>query len=63
MNWLLILIVVGIFVTAGVMLVGVASMSQGGDFNKKHGNKFMQARIISQFVTLALIVLYLFLYT
>ncbi len=63
MNWLLILIVVGIFITAGIMLMGVASMSQGGDFNEKHGNKLMQARIISQFATLILIVLYLFLYT
>lgn len=62
MNWLLILIIIGIFITAGIMFVGVASMSKGGDFNKKHGNKLMQARIISQFATLALVLLYLFLY-
>ena len=63
MNWLLILIIIGIFITGGIMLMGVASMSQGGGFNEKHGNKLMQARIISQFATLILVVLYLFLYT
>lgn len=63
MNWLLVLIIIGIIITAGIMLIGVASMSQGGGFNKKHGNKLMQARIISQFVTLILVVLYLLLYT
>ncbi len=63
MNWLLILIIIGIFITGGIMLMGVASMSQGGDFNKKNGNKLMIARVISQFITLALVVLYLLFYT
>lgn len=63
MNWLMILIIIGVFITAGIMLMGLASMGQGGDFDKKHGNKFMQARVISQFTTLILVVLYLFLYT
>lgn len=63
MNWLLILIIMGIFMTGAIMILGVGAMSQGGDFNKKHGNKLMQARIVSQFVTLALVVLYLFYYT
>ncbi len=63
MNWLLVLIIIGIIITGGIMLVGVATMGQGGTFNKKHGNKLMQARIISQFTTLILVVLYLLLYT
>lgn len=63
MNWLLILIIIGIFITGGIMIMGVASMSQGGDFNKKNSNRLMQARIVSQFVTLALVVLYLYFYT
>ncbi|MBL4612816.1 MAG: HIG1 domain-containing protein [Emcibacter sp.] len=63
MNWLLILIVIGIIITGGIMITGVASMSQGGDFNKKNGNRLMQARIVSQFATLALVILYLYLYT
>lgn len=63
MNWLLVLIIIGVIFTGGVMILGVATMSQGGGFNKKNGNKLMQLRIASQFVTLALVVLYLYLYT
>ncbi len=63
MNWLLVLIMIGIFITGGIMLLGVGSMSRGGDFNREHGNKLMQARVIAQFITLVLVVLYLFLYT
>jgi len=57
------LIVLGIIITAAIMLMGVATMTRGKEFNKKHGNKLMQARILSQFVTLFLVVVYLFLYT
>tara|TARA_R110002073_G_scaffold196455_7_gene355634 strand:+ start:1653 stop:1844 length:192 start_codon:yes stop_codon:yes gene_type:complete len=63
MNWLLILIIIGVVFTGGVMILGVATMSQGGNFNKKYGNRMMQLRVASQFVTLALVVLYLYLYT
>ncbi len=63
MNWLLILIIIGIFITGGIMLLGVASMSQGEDRDKKRGNKLMRARVIAQFMTLVLVVLYLYLYT
>ena len=63
MNFLLIIIIIGIFITGSIMVMGVMAMSQGGDFNKRNGNKLMRARIISQFVTLALVVLYLYLYT
>ena len=62
MNWLLILIIIGIFITGGIMITGVAAMSKGGDFNRKNGNKLMQARVVAQFVTLAFVVLYLYLY-
>jgi len=63
MNWLLILIIIGIFITGAIMIMGVAAMSAGGEFNKKNGNKLMRARIMAQFVTLSLVVLYLYLYT
>lgn len=63
MNWLLILIIIGIIITGSIMILGVATMSMGGDFNKKHGNKLMQGRVLSQFITLILVVLYLLLYT
>jgi hypothetical protein len=31
-----------------VMLMGIVSMTKGGDFNKKYGNKLMQARVYLQ---------------
>jgi hypothetical protein len=38
-----------------VMGLGIFSMVKGGEFNKKYGNKIMQARVILQGVALALI--------
>jgi hypothetical protein len=37
---------------------GLASMSRGGDFNARWGNRLMRWRVISQGVALALIGLY-----
>lgn len=34
-------------------LVGVVAMARGGDFNKKYSNKLMRARILFQFLALA----------
>lgn len=63
MNWLMVLIVIGIIITGVIVIIGVATMGIGGEFNRKYGNKLMRARVISQFVTLALVVIYLLLYT
>ena len=43
--------------TLGVLITGVISMLRGGEFNRRYGNKLMQARVILQGVTLALLVL------
>ncbi len=40
-----------------VLGLGIFSMTKGGEFNKKHGNKLMQARVIIQGVALALLAL------
>ena len=39
------------------LALGILSMARGGDFNAKYGNLLMRARVISQFVALALMVL------
>ena len=39
------------------LVLGVLSMARGGEFNAKYGNKLMRARLITQFVALALMVL------
>ncbi|MBM3518143.1 MAG: twin transmembrane helix small protein [Alphaproteobacteria bacterium] len=53
-----VLIVIALAVTLGVLGVGVVSMLRGGEFNRRYGNKLMQARVASQGVTIALIVIY-----
>ncbi len=39
----------------GVLAMGLFSMARGGEFNRKYGNKFMQARVILQFGAIALL--------
>jgi len=51
-------IIIALFFTLGVLLVGVIGMAKGGEFNRKYGNKIMRLRVISQFVTLGLIALF-----
>mgnify|MGYP000961967213 FL=1 len=41
----------------GVLAVGIVSMIRGGDFNKKYGNKLMQARVILQGLALLMFAL------
>lgn len=41
----------------GVMVLGLFSMIKGGEFNKKYGNKLMQARVILQGLAVALLAL------
>jgi hypothetical protein len=43
-----------------VMVLGIVSMVKGGEFNKKYGNKIMQARVILQGAALGLIALAFF---
>lgn len=41
----------------GVMVVGIISMTKGGEFNKKYGNKLMQARVGLQGLALLMLAL------
>lgn len=40
-----------------VMVLGIVSMIKGGEFNKKYGNRLMQARVVLQGVALGLLAL------
>lgn len=55
---LIILIAMG--VTLAILLVGVFAMARGGEFNRKHSNRLMRLRVIAQFVTIMLILLFAF---
>ena len=43
--------------TAGALGVGLFAMVRGGEFNKKHGNKLMQLRVIFQGLALTMLAL------
>ena len=50
-------IIIAMLSVLAVMALGIFSMAKGGDFNKKYGNKIMQARVILQGIALGLIAL------
>ena len=53
----IIAIAVAMLAVLAVLGLGVFSMIKGGDFNKKHGNKLMQARVALQGLALGLLAL------
>ena len=53
-----ILIGISLVSVLGVLGVGVASMLRGGAFNRKYSNTLMRARVATQGVTVALLVLF-----
>ena len=48
MTMLTILLLIAMFATLGVLIVGLAGFFRGGEFNRKYGNKLMQARVALQ---------------
>jgi hypothetical protein len=52
------LIVLFMLATLGVLAVGLGGFFQGGEFNRRHGNRLMRARVVLQGVTLLLLALY-----
>ena len=44
----------------GILLFGVGTFGRGGEFNRKHANRIMRARVLAQFVAVLLILLYVF---
>lgn len=50
---------VTLFAVVAVLLAGVFGMAQGGEFNRKYGNKLMRARVGLQALAIILILLWL----
>lgn len=57
MTMLSVIIVIGMLATAGVLISGIVSMAQGGEFDQRHGHQLMFARVGLQGVTLLLLFL------
>lgn len=48
------LLVVAMFATLAILIVGVWGFRYGGEFNKRYGNKLMRARVAMQAVCILL---------
>lgn len=55
MNLLTLVIVACLVLTAVILFIGVGSMAQGGEFDEKHSNQLMFARVGMQAITLILL--------
>lgn len=40
---------------AAVLVIGIFSMTKGGEFNKKYGNRLMRARVVLQGAAIVLL--------
>ena len=58
MNWFFhIAMFIAMLAVLAIMVLGIFSMTKGGEFNKKHGNRIMQARVFLQGVALGMMFL------
>ena len=48
------LMIIAMLLTLATLILGLASMVKGGEFNRKYGNKIMQARVVMQGIAIAL---------
>ena len=51
------LLIIAMLATLGVLFFGIFTMARGGEFNLKHSNKIMRARVVMQAVALLLFVI------
>jgi hypothetical protein len=56
MTTLTFLIVAAMLATVGALVLGIASMAHGGDFDQRHSHQFMFARVGFQGIALLLLV-------
>jgi hypothetical protein len=53
------LLIIAMAATLGVLIIGLAGFFHGGEFNRKYGNKLMQARVALQAVAVLLLLIVL----
>ncbi len=61
MDVLTLVIVASLILTAVILVIGVGSMAQGGEFDEKHSEQLMFARVGMQAITLSLLFVALYL--
>jgi hypothetical protein len=60
MDILTIVIIACLIMTAVILLMGVSSMAQGGEYDEKHSEQLMFARVGMQAITLVLLFIALY---
>ena len=56
-GFFIVLMLLAMLAVLGVLIIGIISMIKGGEFNKKYGNRMMQARVVLQGLALLLFAL------
>ena len=56
-GFVLFLLAIAMLLTLAVLFTGLFAMVRGGEFNRKYGNRLMQARVAVQGVAIGLFVL------
>ena len=59
MDLLTTLLLIAMLATLGALVVGLAGFFHGGEFNRKYGNKLMQARVALQAIAVVLLLMLL----
>jgi len=59
MTLLTTLLMLAMLATLGVLAVGLAGFFHGGEFNRKYGNKLMQARVALKALAILLLLMVL----
>jgi hypothetical protein len=59
MDFLTTLLLLAMFATLGALVIGLAGFLHGGEFNRKYGNKLMQARVALQAVAVIILLVLL----
>ena len=55
------LVILGMMATVLVLIAGIGSMAEGGEFDDRHSHQFMFARVGFQALTIALVLIALLL--
>ena len=58
MSWLSGIIILALASTLGIMLTGVLTMGKKGEEQRRRSNKLMRWRVVAQFATIMLILLF-----
>ncbi len=61
MDLLTMVIIASLILTAIILFIGVGSMAHGGEFDEKHSDQLMIARVGMQAITLLLLLVALYL--